>query len=69
MSKIARSKYTDVNFVPVQSINNGVIYLDNNEKVSGVKIMPRNIFILDRSAMDNTLVGLKDVYNIIDYEF
>ena len=69
MSKIARSKYTDVNFVPVQSINNGVIYLDNNEKVSGIKIMPKNIFILDRSSMDNTLIGLKDVYNLIDYEF
>ena len=69
MSKIARSKYTDVNFVPVQSINNGVIYLDNNEKVSGIKIMPKNIFILDRSSMDNTLIGLKDVYNLIDYDF
>ena len=69
MSKIARSKYTDDNFVPIKSINNGVIILDNNEKVSGVKIMPKNIFILDRASMDNTLIGIKDLYNIIDYEF
>lgn len=64
-----RSKYTDVNFVPVKNIQNGVIILDNNEKVTGIKIMPKNIFILDQSSMYNTINGLKDVYNVIDYEF
>lgn len=64
-----RSKYTDVNFVPVKSITNGVIILDNNEKVTGIKIMPKNIFILDQGSMYNTINGLKDVYNMIDFEF
>ena len=64
-----RSKYTDVNFVPVKSINNGYIILDNNEKVTGVKIMPKNIFILDQSSLYRIITGLKDLYNIIDYEF
>lgn len=62
------SKTTDI-FVPVKSITNGMIVLDNNEKVTGVKIMPRNIFILDQSMQDNMLMNLKIVYDHIDYEF
>ena len=42
--KQIKSKYTDV---PVKNIANGMIVLDNKLKVSGVKIMPKNIFILD----------------------
>ena len=37
--------------------------------ITGVKIRPKNIFILDRYSMDNTLVGLMNFYNTIDYEF
>lgn len=66
MAKEIKSKYTDV---PVKNITNGVIILDNNEKVSGVKIVPRNIFILDQSIQDAIIVNLKNVYNAIDYEF
>lgn len=66
MAKEKKSKYTDV---PVKDISNGVIVLDNNEKVSGVKIMPRNIFILDQSMQDAIIMNLKNVYNAIDYEF
>ena len=66
MAKDKKSKYTDV---PVKDISNGVILLDNNEKVSGVKIMPRNIFILDQSMQDAIIMNLKNVYNAIDYEF
>ena len=47
MAKKIKSKYTDESFVPVKSITNGMIILDNNEKVTGIKIMPRNIFIAD----------------------
>lgn len=64
--KEVKSKYTDV---PVKSITNGVIVLDNNQKVTGVKIMPRNIFILDQSMQDAIIANLKNVYNAIDYEF
>ena len=66
MAKQVKSKYTDV---PVKDISNGVIVLDNNQKVTGVKIMPRNIFILDQAMQDAIIANLKNVYNAIDYEF
>lgn len=66
--KIKSSKYTE-DFVPVKSITNGMIVLDNNQKVCGVKIMPRNIFILDYQTQNAIIDNLKNVYNMIDYEF
>lgn len=66
MAKEIKSKYTDV---PVKNITNGVIVLDNNQKVTGVKIMPRNIFILDPDMQNAIITNLKNVYNAIDYEF
>lgn len=63
-----RSKYTE-DFVPVKEITNGMIVLDNKEKVTGVKIMPRNIFILDQDTQNSIIYNLKNVYNMIDYEF
>ena len=62
MAKEIKSKYTDV---PVKDISNGVIVLDNHQKVTGVKIMPRNIFILDQSMQDAIIMNLKNVYNTI----
>lgn len=67
MSKAkVKSKYTDI---PVKSIASGMIELDNKMKVSGVKIMPRNIFILDPATQNAIITNLKTVYNVIDYEF
>ncbi len=66
MAKQVKSKYTDI---PIKNITNGVIILDNNQKVTGVKIMPRNIFILDRDVQNAIIANLKNVYNSIDYEF
>ena len=66
MAKETKSKYTDV---PVKDISNGVMILDNNQKVTGVKIMPRNIFILDQAMQDAIIANLKNVYNAIDFEF
>ena len=68
-SKIVKSKYTNEAFVPVKNITNGMIILDNNEKVSGVKIMPRNIFIADQDTQNAIIANLRNVYNMIDYEF
>jgi len=68
MKKEIDSKYTE-DMIPVKGINNGMIILDNNEKVTGVKVSPKNIFILDESAQQNTINGLTNLYNIIDYEF
>ena len=67
MAKI-RSKYT-VDDIPVKSITNGLIQLDNGLKVTGIKIVPRNIFILDQASQDAIITNIRDVYNAIDYEF
>ncbi len=56
-------------WIPVQSITNGMIVLDNNQKVTGVKITPRNIFILDIETQAGIINNLKNFYNQIDYEF
>lgn len=64
----AKSKYT-VDEIPVKNIVNGEIILNNNEKVTGVKIEPRNIFIMEQEAQNMVINNLKDVYNMIDYEF
>lgn len=68
MSSVKNSKYTS-DFVPVKAITNGTIILDNNEKVTGIKIYPRNIFILDTATQDLIISNLRNVYNIINYEF
>lgn len=69
-TKKVKSKYTNDD-IPVKSITNGVIYLEGrgNLKVTGVKIMPRNIFILDPNMQNAIITNLKTVYNVIDYEF
>ena len=64
----AKGKYT-VDEIPVKNIVNGEIILNNNEKVTGVKIEPRNIFIMEQDAQNMVINNLKDVYNVIDYEF
>ena len=65
MAKIAKSKYT-VDDVPVKNIMNGVIVLDNNQKVTGVKIMPRNIFILDQQTQNAIMnFGLLLLINLL----
>ncbi len=66
--KQQKSKYT-VDDIPVKSITNGMIVLDNNQKVTGVKILPRNIFISDYGTQSAIIDNLKNVYNQIDYEF
>ena len=62
------SKYTE-DWLPIRSIANGAIILDNKQKVTGIKIKPRNIFILDQGTQDNTIIALKNFYNTIDFEF
>ena len=62
------SKYTE-DWIPVRDISNGMIILDNKFKVTGVKIRPRNIFILDQASQDSVIIALKNFYNTIDFEF
>lgn len=60
--------YTE-DWLPVRGIQNGMIITTGNYKVTGVKIAPRNIFILDPDAQNNVLISLKNFYNMIDFEF
>lgn len=62
------SKYAE-DWVPVRDIVNGMIILDNRQKVVGLKIKPKNIFILDQNSQDRCIMGLKNFYNTIDFEF
>ena len=69
MAKQSKSKYTNESFVPIKDITNGMITIESGEKVCGVKIQPRNIFILEQDMQNQIITSLKDVYNMIDYEF
>ena len=64
----SNSKYTE-DWIPIRNISNGMIVLENKKKVTGVKIRPRNIFILEQGTQDNVLIALKNFYNMIDFEF
>ena len=56
-------------WLPVKQILNGMIQLDNGYYVSGVKIQPKNIFILDPEYQRLMVENLQNFYNSIDYEF
>ena len=57
------------NWITVKEINNNMIFLDNKEMVTGVKIQPRNIFIMDQQTQSNVVDQLKTFYNLVDFEF
>ena len=63
------SSSTTESFIPVKAIINNMIELDSGFKVAGVKVAPKNIFILDENDQFNVIDGLKDFYNTIDFEF
>ena len=69
MSKKGNSSGFTEDWLPVRAIQNNMIIPRDNFKVSGVKISPRNIFILDPQMQNNMLVALRTFYNTIDYEF
>lgn len=57
------------NWLPIRGIQNGEIVLDNGVRVTGVKVRPRNIFILDYDSQNNAIFNLRNFYNTIDYPF
>lgn len=61
-------KYAE-NWLPIRGIQNGEIILDNGLRVTGVKIRPRNIFILDYDSQNNAIFNLRSFYNTLDYPF
>ena len=62
------SNFTE-NWVKIRSIKDGIITLPSKEMVTGVKIEPRNIFILDGISQDNILNALRNCYNTFNFEF
>ena len=62
------SMFTE-NWVRIKSIKNGIITLPNREMVTGVKIEPRNIFILDGIRQDTIINALRNCYNTFNFEF
>ena len=57
------------NWVTVKDINNNLIFSDNKEMITGVKIQPRNIFIMDQNSQAIIIDALKTFYNLVDFEF
>lgn len=68
MSTKKNSKYTE-DWLPIRNIANGMIELDNRARVTGVKVRPRNIFILDSVSRNNIISQLRVFYDSIDFEF
>ena len=68
MSTNNSSIYTE-KWIPIKDINNNVILLDNKEMVTGVKVQPRNIFILEENYRNQIIESFRTFYNLIDYEF
>lgn len=68
VSTSSDSKYSE-DWVPIKNIMNGMIQLDNGYYVTGIKVAPKNIFILDPGERENILFNLQNFYNMMDYEF
>lgn len=56
-------------WLPIKQILNGMIYTEEGYYITGVKVAPKNIFILEPSAQQTIITNLSNVYNMIDYEF
>ena len=61
-------KYAE-DWLPIKSINNGMILNDDGYYVTGVKVSPKNIFILDEQSQNATLFNLSTFYNTLDFDF
>lgn len=62
------NKYCE-DWLPVKNIVNGMIQLEDGYFVCGVKVEPKNIFILDEGSQNNIIVQLRNFYNTVDFEF
>ena len=65
---VNNSAFTE-NWVKIRSIKNGIITLPNKDMVTGVKIEPRNIFILEGIQQDSIINALRNCYNTFNFEF
>lgn len=65
---INNPKYTE-NWLNLKTISNGIMYTKEGFMVAGVKVEPKNIFILESYQGANIINGLTNFYNMIDFEF
>ena len=61
-------KYTE-NWINLRGIKNGIIYTKDGYMVAGVRLEPKNIFILETYQGAAVITGLANFYNLIDFEF
>lgn len=62
------SEFTE-DWLPIKEIMNGMIKLDDGSYVTGLKVLPKNIFILDEENQNSVIFNLRNFYNSIDFEF
>ena len=62
------SKFTE-DWVPIKGIANGMIQLNSGEFVTGIKVNPKNLFILDQESQNSVIYNMRNFYNILDFEF
>ena len=68
MAKNSGVSYAE-DWLPIRQIMNGMIQLDDGSYVTGVKITPKNIFIMDTGSQNSAIYNLRNFYNSIDFEF
>lgn len=56
-------------WLPIKSITNGIITTDDGYFVTGVKVQPKNIFMLERNEQSGIVYNLRNFYNSMDFEF
>ena len=69
MSKGKKSSEFAEDWLPVKQILNGMIYTEDGYFVTGIKVAPKNIFIMDAGSQAGIINSLTNVYNMIDFEF
>lgn len=67
-NNVTESMFTE-DWLTIRQIVNGMIQLDTGEYVTGIKIAPKNIFILEQGMQRATINKLETFYNSIDFEF
>ena len=67
--KNSLTKQFSDDWLPVRNITNGIITTEDGYFVTGVKVQPKNIFMLEKTQQSAIIYNLRNLYNSIDYEF
>lgn len=67
--KINTTKQFSDDWLPIKNIANGIITTDDGYLVTGVKVQPKNIFMLEKNTQDGVIYNLRNFYNSLDFEF